>query len=569
MTPSAHFLPPKTPASRLSDDILFMVFSLNTMQDDYFLNPLHFPQDWLLDQEDALLTARRTSQVCTQWRNVMLSSSSIWARSLHLKHLEQERDEWRNEMLRRIGSPRSYPRAKDFFLDFVAGEYWERVERLHTLVTPFFWTPDSTPPAVDDKIDTKDSFEEELSSDPRWLFLCRPAPSMRIFNFTTCSVLEFQKYFLHKSLLKPNESPQDETNNSPHLRTMILEGLDLNANSSFPNLRSLTIRNAVPTSSFLEALKNLSHLEELDLRHHCAANGYREVKEAGKNVHLPCLKELRFECDDLRTADLLLNSITLAPGCILHLVIDIYYSYKPELVTSFLTTLARYMRNTFSTSNHLAKRPKLQLSATLQTFVAEIILENDLVFSLKFLNDYEEVDDPQSPDPPRIYTPSEEWDTTTGALCQLISTGADVLPASRYQTLSLHVDRVTLQRSFEELSKMVYCASSVEELHGTVTAYHALFDFQRVNKDELEPVFPRLQRAIVEYHPDDAWINPSSQLPGNTLANVLIMDFLKHREDHFGSVRVTRHAQWEAAKEDYFPVGWTSEVYLTWQKLTE
>ncbi|KAF9557363.1 hypothetical protein CPC08DRAFT_764597 [Agrocybe pediades] len=466
MTPSAHLLPPKTPASRLLDDILFMVFSLNTMQDDYFLNALDRPKDWPLDQEDALLTARRTSQVLNN----------------------------------------SYPRAKDFFLNVVAGDYWERVECLYADVTFLDWTlPNGAMP--DNENETIKSFEEELSSDPRWSFLCRPVPSLRIFNFDTCSISEFEKYFLDKNLLT------DESNKSPQLRTMILDGLYLTPKSSFPNLRSLTIRNAVPTSSFLHALDNMPHLEELDLESLYDVSGYIDMEEKGKDVHLPFLKKLRFEGDDLDTADLLFNRITPAAGCILHCEIAERW-YEDDSVTSFLTTLARYMGNTISTSNHLAKSPRLQLTATLQTLVAKIFLDNDLVFSLKFSNTYE-LEDLQTPNPPRIYAPSEEWDTTTGALCQLISTGADVLPASRYQALSLHVDR---------------------RLHGNATAYHALFHFQRVNKDQLQPVFPRLQRAIV-----------NRKNSGKCACHELP----ETKEEQFGSVRVTRDAEEGAAKPDY------------------
>ncbi|KDR69025.1 hypothetical protein GALMADRAFT_256261 [Galerina marginata CBS 339.88] len=86
------------PISRLHDDLLWQVFSLNVLEDTVITYEIYAQSDI------SLIIARRTSQVCTIWRRVMLSSSLIWAKTINLKHLGQKNDKWRNEVLKRTGN---------------------------------------------------------------------------------------------------------------------------------------------------------------------------------------------------------------------------------------------------------------------------------------------------------------------------------------------------------------------------------------------------------------------------------------------------------------------------------
>ena len=67
--------------SELNQDILWKVISLET----------------------DLKSLRRTSQVCSTWRDVVVSASSLWAGAIDLTVLAPLQDEWVQEVIRRTG----------------------------------------------------------------------------------------------------------------------------------------------------------------------------------------------------------------------------------------------------------------------------------------------------------------------------------------------------------------------------------------------------------------------------------------------------------------------------------
>src|SRR6266567_3695438 len=83
--------------SRLNDDLLWRIFNLNTLTDTDFIGKFSGKPEF------SLVTARHTSQVCTSWRSLILPSSSLWANTINLKHLDQKNHNWRREILKRTG----------------------------------------------------------------------------------------------------------------------------------------------------------------------------------------------------------------------------------------------------------------------------------------------------------------------------------------------------------------------------------------------------------------------------------------------------------------------------------
>ncbi|KDR77826.1 hypothetical protein GALMADRAFT_414243 [Galerina marginata CBS 339.88] len=76
----------------LHNDILWWIFYLNADMEDE------------AEEEDAIAaidTLRYSSQVCSRWRQVILSFSSLWGQVINLSHLEHH--DWRDEVLRRTG----------------------------------------------------------------------------------------------------------------------------------------------------------------------------------------------------------------------------------------------------------------------------------------------------------------------------------------------------------------------------------------------------------------------------------------------------------------------------------
>ncbi|KDR81100.1 hypothetical protein GALMADRAFT_136154 [Galerina marginata CBS 339.88] len=96
----------------LNNDVLWYIFSVNAEMKQS-------PEG----QTPALLTLRQTSQVCSHWRELSISSSSLWARVLNLNFLSQTRPDWREEVTRRAGTAALYIQASN--LDFYQHRQWQ------------------------------------------------------------------------------------------------------------------------------------------------------------------------------------------------------------------------------------------------------------------------------------------------------------------------------------------------------------------------------------------------------------------------------------------------------------
>ncbi|PPQ79342.1 hypothetical protein CVT26_007457 [Gymnopilus dilepis] len=85
----------------------------------------------------ALITLRKTSQVCSSWRRLVLTTSSWWGKSINLDHLRQQTDSWRNEVWQRAGlslldiSGNCGPSTgAAMFLASILDQHWHRVRSL-------------------------------------------------------------------------------------------------------------------------------------------------------------------------------------------------------------------------------------------------------------------------------------------------------------------------------------------------------------------------------------------------------------------------------------------------------
>ncbi len=114
----------------LNEDILSYIFALNG---DMF-SDIH-----------ALRTTSITSQVCQRWRNLMLSTPTLWARLIDIDYfIGPLIDNWINELLRRSGTAPLWINSKEFpgddiekILFRILSENWHRTQKLivvnHTL----------------------------------------------------------------------------------------------------------------------------------------------------------------------------------------------------------------------------------------------------------------------------------------------------------------------------------------------------------------------------------------------------------------------------------------------------
>lgn len=96
-----------SPISKLNDNILWSIFHFNSHPFEYSLEDGPEEISSFLEQpnsEPPLVHNRRTSQVCRQWRRVIVNSPSIWGNAIDLQYVNQSGDEWRKEELNRTGN---------------------------------------------------------------------------------------------------------------------------------------------------------------------------------------------------------------------------------------------------------------------------------------------------------------------------------------------------------------------------------------------------------------------------------------------------------------------------------
>ena len=97
-----YTIPSKSPPAAihtLNYDVLLRIFELNG---DMFTETNHCTLD----------TTRMTSQVCQQWRHLMLETPSLWAKLIDVGHITRRRTgEWRTELMERSGDAPLWIRA--------------------------------------------------------------------------------------------------------------------------------------------------------------------------------------------------------------------------------------------------------------------------------------------------------------------------------------------------------------------------------------------------------------------------------------------------------------------------
>ncbi|KJA24806.1 hypothetical protein HYPSUDRAFT_200354 [Hypholoma sublateritium FD-334 SS-4] len=126
--------PPCTPIHNINEDVLLYIFAVNA--------------DMFADTK-ALHTTRITSQVCREWRDMMLNAPSLWARLIDMDAFHQSSTpRWWNELMKRSGTALLWIRAHsglfmlwhthptdrsqrlERFFYRVVSRNWHRIQRL-------------------------------------------------------------------------------------------------------------------------------------------------------------------------------------------------------------------------------------------------------------------------------------------------------------------------------------------------------------------------------------------------------------------------------------------------------
>ncbi|KAF8900439.1 hypothetical protein CPB84DRAFT_1747440 [Gymnopilus junonius] len=90
------------PITDLDEGILWKIFLMNADLDDSPAHDHHAepPATGPPLSRRPLTITLRTSQVCQSWRRLLLGSTSIWGRLIHLDDLDKKSSAWKYEVLR-------------------------------------------------------------------------------------------------------------------------------------------------------------------------------------------------------------------------------------------------------------------------------------------------------------------------------------------------------------------------------------------------------------------------------------------------------------------------------------
>ena len=157
------------PIAKLHRDLLWQIFALNAdIEVVYLLIEVYGIKNMV--RLSPLTTARHTSQVCVSWRQLVISSSSLWGNIIDLEFLNQKSDIWRNEVLLRTGSEDlsirgdivyddNAPGVAEFF-ELLLKNHWTRIMRVNVTV----------------------DIRSRRWPDDVWSTLERPAPALQSFS---------------------------------------------------------------------------------------------------------------------------------------------------------------------------------------------------------------------------------------------------------------------------------------------------------------------------------------------------------------------------------------------------
>ncbi|KAF8908621.1 hypothetical protein CPB84DRAFT_1767091 [Gymnopilus junonius] len=243
------------PILQLDSDLLWSIFTLNA---DIF---------W---EHNALTNTRLASQVCRSWRNLLLTTPSIWGKLMDLDALSEAGDDWAHEVLRRSGDALLWIKIdlslavplKEFFLDILE-KHWRRIQHLIVDV----------------------SSNDILATPDRWSAFYLPAPHLETFKvhiFPVKKVLPGPQAELSIAWSKPLFA-----NDAPMLRVFHATQYKLDLPDLMNRLSSLRIGCPFTVQEALFALQKAPNLVYLSVD--TLEGGMSDITQRLPRVHLPKL----------------------------------------------------------------------------------------------------------------------------------------------------------------------------------------------------------------------------------------------------------------------------------------
>ncbi|KAJ3506287.1 hypothetical protein NLJ89_g6953 [Agrocybe chaxingu] len=331
------------PVSELPTDILSHIFVLNADMDQDKAEVLsESVSKW---RPRALTIIRDASQVCRSWRNLILSSPTLWGKLIDIDYLSRIPEEVAQEILSRAGNALLTVKARiknnDTAADNAARSLlsrlletnWDRIEKLVVHV-----------------------FEAHSTEPDHWPQFYLPARSLKLFQFY------FTPYFILKTVL-PFDGRKLFDGVALQLRSFDLGSrIEFNPGASWlSHIRHLDIDDApMPLSGWLDALNATKMLESLIIRS-SFMNRWSPDLATRRLVRLPFLNRLAVS-HRLFDVAALLGHLELPPRCRVGITATdpecIYSPADIDLVKDVLSTYAK------AWTTYYTEQPELRLSVS-------------------------------------------------------------------------------------------------------------------------------------------------------------------------------------------------------------
>jgi len=265
------------------------------------------------ENHQRLQTLRHASQVCGSWRTLILSSTSIWGKSIDFEELNQKSENWRTEVIRRTGDSLLHIKSNTFylgrmerFLVSLITDSWHRIQSLNVVISHRFLH----------------------RSNPRSHLFQSPAPYLEYFSVQGINLFGNdydEEYDDGEDTAPDTYSEKYHTAHfgyqAPSLRQFIsIDSLIPSEAPWFSGLRYLECAWKSTATELLNILSSTPHLESLRVKFLLRViDSYAEAlpKESrhGTLVLLPRLTNIRISAEsDWRVGVAVLNQLRPAPG---------------------------------------------------------------------------------------------------------------------------------------------------------------------------------------------------------------------------------------------------------------
>ncbi|KJA24790.1 hypothetical protein HYPSUDRAFT_200338 [Hypholoma sublateritium FD-334 SS-4] len=272
---------PSAPIYGVNNDVLLFIFTLNA--------------DMFFDSQ-ALHTARATSQVCRQWRDLMLEAPLLWSKLIDMDICNNDgKLGWITEIIRRSGTVaplwikaevngRSRWRSdtdniKQFFMDLLSNN-WYRIQKLVV-------------------------FQDRYSGlwfNLTFPMLCFPAPQLERFTILRTDGYSYKRSPATESIFSTH---------APMLRTFRLPGYAVHQEPWIRHLHTMLLDSAYGIREALTVLSAMNCLQELEINNIT----YGDIATSLPIAALPHLKYLKFDGEPTQNYAMLLDHMTIPVGC--------------------------------------------------------------------------------------------------------------------------------------------------------------------------------------------------------------------------------------------------------------